>query len=176
MTKAQEQDLLLLEKFVTSFNGWDGHETDPWDRDNGFQLKRRLRVPNEGGVYMFESEESGPYYIGKADSDLNERLSKKLSADINEKRVENYRDALGRLHHDYLYLPKYDGEISNVHFLNTHGRMKASEVERILISAYHRAHGEIPYGNRTGVPAFAKLKGDRADELLNEIAQNFGLD
>ena len=175
MTRKQEKDLTLLEKFVGLYRGWDGYETDPWDRDNGFQLKRTLRVPNEGGVYMFESEESGPYYIGKSDENLNGRLARKLSSDIKEKRVENYRDELGRLHHKYLYLPTYDDEISTIHYMKTRGQLNASEAERILIAAYLRVHGETPIGNRMKSTSFATIPGEHADNLLREIAMSFGL-
>lgn len=156
-------------------NGWCGNEIDPYLRGNNFELVDDVYFPDEKGVYMFESTESGGYYIGQAKISLLTRLTNKVKNDIKEKRVENFRDDTGKLFHDYPYLPIYDEEVTTVYYLETPSIEKASVAERIIISAYYIKHNTLPLGNRTGVPAFAKLKEQEAIEALEEIAENFDL-
>jgi hypothetical protein len=173
--KSEKADLEKLEKFNKEYKKWDGEEIDPYDRDNGFEIDKNANLSEEPGVYMFDSDKSGPYYIGKANKSLKGRLSGKLSGDMKDKRVKKSRNKKdGKLNHEYPYLPIYDEESSKVKTLKTKD-MKPSEAERIIIAAQIVANGEQTKGNRTGTPSFAKNKDPRSKEVLNEIADNFKL-
>lgn len=168
-----KQELIDLLDFNNKYKGWDGFEFNPYNRKNGFQIDDGVKFPDSKGIYMFKSKLSGVYYIGKAEHNLNNRLKTKLKNDMNEKRVTNYRNLEGKLFHDYPYLPIYDTEDTEVYFLKTRTLSKSSIAERILLSAYHIIYGELPASNRTGIPAYAKLKQDDAQDALREIADNF---